>query len=122
MAEMLLAIADRAGLRRLRWILRVSARRAAAKVPIATVKDRPNRRISEEAGRAIEVLGHAIEYLSDEFALECMTRRDPGAVGVHPRVAAIEILIDCNRAVYFDCPEERSFGDWLRSLLGLRIA
>jgi hypothetical protein len=80
------------------------------------------RKTSPEAGRAIEMLGHAIEYLADEFSLECMTRQKEIAAGVHPRVAAIEILKKCNREVYLACPEIPTLGErvesWFR--LGLR--
>jgi len=58
-----------------------------------------NRRISREAGHALEVLGHAIEYLTDEYVLEA---RDLSAED--PRVAAIQLLMSLNRQVYFECP------------------
>lgn len=74
------------------------------------------RLISPEAGRAIEMLGHAIEYLADEFALECRTRGVAQA-GKHGCVQAIELLMEKNREVYFSCPvaptmKERLMG-WL---------
>src|ERR1700743_2631579 len=56
------------------------------------------RLISPEAGRAMEMLGHAIEYLADEHALGCLSRRargerQEGALGgKHPQIAAIEML------------------------------
>ena len=40
----------------------------------AVVRTSRPRRLSPDTGRAIEMLGHAIEYLADEFALDCMDR------------------------------------------------
>jgi len=71
------------------------------------------RRISSEAGHALEKLGHAIEYLTDEFMSEegqSMFRRDG-------RLEAIEILMAANRSVYYDCPEVPSFRERLATLL-----
>ncbi len=79
------------------------------------------RRITPEAGRAIEMLGHAIEYLADEFALECRSR-DFMPAGKHARVAAIELLMARNREVYFSCPTVPTLGERLRSLLRLQSA
>jgi hypothetical protein len=61
---------------------------------------RVRRRISPEAGHALERLGHAIEYLTDEFMNEeglPPFRRDG-------RLEAIEILMAANRSVYSECP------------------
>jgi len=78
----------------------------------------PRRRIvSRDAGRAIEMLGHAIEYLADEFALECMSRQESIAAGMHPRVVAIEILKKCNRVVYLSCPEAPTLSERVRGWL-----
>jgi hypothetical protein len=57
------------------------------------------RRITRESGRALEILGHAIEYLADEYALE---RVPKGPLGnADPRVEAIQVLKSLNREVYF---------------------
>lgn len=80
------------------------------------------RRITPEAGRAIEMLGHAIEYLADEFALECRSREEGVAVGKHPRITAIELLMTRNREIYFSCPIMPTLGERLRSLLHLQRA
>lgn len=58
------------------------------------------RRISPEAGRALEILGHAIEYLTDEFvhAGASFSANDP-------QVKAVQILMEVNRQIYFACPE-----------------
>ncbi|HEY9126350.1 MAG TPA: hypothetical protein VIM62_04445 [Acidobacteriaceae bacterium] len=79
------------------------------------------RRISPEAGRAIEMLGHAIEYLADEFALECRTRGVAQA-RKHGTVVAIELLMEKNREVYFSCPVVPTISERLRSILRLQKA
>jgi hypothetical protein len=80
------------------------------------------RSMTPEAGRAIEMLGHAIEYLADEFALECMDSQVRSAPGVNPRIMAIELLKARNREIYFNCPQVPTVGDRLRSLLKLQRA
>ena len=83
------------------------------------VRVQRRRNVSPEVGRAIEMLGHAIEYLADEFSLECMTRQEPILPGTHPRVIAIEILKTCNRVVYLSCPEAPTLVERLRGWLHL---
>jgi hypothetical protein len=60
------------------------------------------RRTTPEAGFALEVLGHAIEYLADEYA------REAGSLSsIHsqdPRVEAMQLLMAANRQVYYACP------------------
>ena len=60
------------------------------------------RRTTPEAGFALEILGHAIEYLADEYV------HDAGLLpSIHsgdPRVEAIQLLMSANRQVYFACP------------------
>ncbi|MFC5864926.1 hypothetical protein ACFPT7_21640 [Acidicapsa dinghuensis] len=78
-----------------------------------------SRKVSREAGRGLEILGHAIGYLSDEFALECMAGKT-GKNALHSHVAAIDLLKMLNREVYFSCPieitlEERIQG-WISRL------
>ncbi|UWZ82910.1 hypothetical protein [Occallatibacter riparius] len=63
------------------------------------------RRITPQAGHALEKLGHAIEYLTDEFMNEegqPPFRRDG-------RLEAIELLMAANREIYYHCPEVPSF-------------
>ncbi|MFZ0338304.1 MAG: hypothetical protein WAL45_09755 [Terracidiphilus sp.] len=75
------------------------------------------RRISPEAGRALEVLGHAIEYLTDEFIYA------GGSFSAHDgQVEAVQLLMGLNREIYFDCPEVPSFADRFRALVHLRTA
>lgn len=71
------------------------------------------RRISPEAGHALEILGHAIEYLADEFVYE------GGSVHAgEPRLDAIQLLMALNRQVYFACPVVPGLGDRLRNWFG----
>jgi hypothetical protein len=73
------------------------------------------RKISPEAGRALEILGHAIEYLADEYA-HC-----GGALSAHDGcLTAMQLLMKINRQIYFACPEAPSLADRWRALLGLR--
>jgi len=95
------------------------ARRARS---FASVAGRTPRRISPEAGRALEMLGHAIDYLADEFSLECMSRQNRPLHGPHPRVAAIELLMECNWAVYSSCPEILTLAERFRSLFRVQRA
>jgi hypothetical protein len=78
------------------------------------------RRLSPEGGRALEILGHAIEYLADEYAADT---QDKGPLGnADPRVEAIQVLKALNRAVYFSGTEiEPFFRRMLRWLLGTRM-
>ncbi len=70
------------------------------------------RRISPRAGHALEILGHAIEYLTDEFVHE------GGSFSAHNgQMAAIQLLMARNRAIYFSCPEIPSFADQCRTFL-----
>jgi hypothetical protein len=76
--------------------------------------------MSPEQGRAVEMLGHAIDYLCDEFALECLRARVHEIVGMHPQIEAIQMLKERNRQIYLSCPEvptlrERS-QEWRRKL------
>ena len=57
------------------------------------------RLLSPESGRALEILGRAIEYLADEYANDLAHKGPLG--NADPRVAAIQILQGLNRAVYY---------------------
>ena len=70
------------------------------------------RRISPNAGHALEMLGHAIEYLTDELVYE------GGPLTSHKgQLDAVQLLMACNRAVYFSCPETPTFGEQCRTFL-----
>lgn len=85
---------------------------AVTAAPVRAVGARRPRRISPEAGHALEILGHAIEYLSDEYVHSggALTDRDP-------QVQAVQLLMAINRQVYFSCPEIPSLGDRFRAFL-----
>lgn len=70
------------------------------------VRRHHKRRVSAQAGHALEILGHAIEYLADEYVHE------DGSFSSHNgQIEAIQLLMARNRAVYFSCPEIPGFGD-----------
>jgi hypothetical protein len=71
------------------------------------------RRISPEAGRALEILGHAIEYLADEYVNETKNLS-----ATDPQVAAIGLLMSLNRQVYYECPVIPTFSVRIRAFLG----
>ncbi len=82
--------------------------------PEAILRNR-RRRIDPQSGRALEILGHAIEYLADEYAFG----GGPLAAD-HPVVEAMQTLMARNREIYFACPvvptlAERWRGLWRRS-------
>lgn len=68
------------------------------------------RRIPPVSGHALEKLGHAIEYLTDEYIHD-------GCLGGpnNPRVEAIQLLMAANRGVYFECPVIPSLSERIRS-------
>ena len=85
--------------------------------PVAVDSPRPirRRRIDFEAGRALEVLGHAIEYLADEFvhAGTSLSQNDA-------RLHAIQILMAANREIYFSCPEAPSLRERICAIFHVR--
>ena len=78
-----------------------------------------NRRriINERSGRALEILGHAIEYLADEFVQEAAQLSS-----ADPRVEAIQILMALNRKIYFECPVKPTLAEHLRALLWFKAS
>jgi hypothetical protein len=75
---------------------------------------------SPESGRALEILGHAIEYLSDEYANDLASKGPLGSAD--PRVAAIQTLKGLNRAVYYSGTEvQPAFSRMRRWLQDSRI-
>lgn len=81
------------------------------------VQTNRRRRITPAAGHALEILGHAIEYLTDEFVHE-----GAGLTAGSSQLEAVQLLMALNRQVYFDCPEVPTFAERLRSALHLRAA
>jgi hypothetical protein len=65
--------------------------------------------ISPRAGHALEMLAHAIEYLTDEYV------HDAKRISVDdPQVQAIQLLMALNRQIYFECPLVPTFGARIR--------
>jgi hypothetical protein len=80
----------------------------------ASARVQRQRRISPESGRALEILGHAIDYLSDEHIYR------GGQFSLSdPRVQAVLMLIERNREIYLACPEVPSLGERFRRWLGI---
>ena len=73
------------------------------------------RRIDYQSGRALEILGHAIEYLTDEFV-------QGGALlsADRSQLEAVQLLMSVNRQIYFQCPEVPTLGERLAALIGIR--
>lgn len=83
---------------------------SAPVVTDSAVRGRRARRISPEAGHALEILGHAIEYLTDEYV------HQGGLFSAHDGdVEAIQLLMARNREIYFACPEAPTIGDRIRA-------
>jgi hypothetical protein len=61
------------------------------------------RQLSPVDGRALELLGHAIEYLADEYSMDVESKGPLGSAD--PRIEAIKILKGLNRAVYYSGAE-----------------
>jgi len=79
--------------------------------PAEQSRNAVRRRITPEAGRGLEILGHALEYLTDEFVHDgCRFAEDRG------KLQAIQLLASLNRQIYFACAAEPSFRERMESL------
>jgi hypothetical protein len=85
--------------------------------PVDRIQPHRRRIITPQAGRALEVLGHAIEYLTDEFVHE-----GGGLAANNAQLEAVQLLMAFNRQVYFECPEAPTFAERCRSLLRIHAA
>jgi hypothetical protein len=87
-----------------------------ATVPVASTAGARSkrRRITPQAGRALEILGHAIEYLTDEFMHEGLAFSS-----INDQLEAVQLLMAINRQVYFECPEVPTFAERCRVWLHL---
>lgn len=84
-------------------LIEVSIRaRAVAMQAAAGDSDRP-RSITFKASRALEILGHAIEYLSDQYFYDESILPKDNAV-----LEAVQLLMVRNHDVYFGCPPVRT--------------
>jgi hypothetical protein len=86
----------------------------------AQATSRP-RRFSPQDGRALEILGHAIDYLADEYTLDCRSRID-AAFGKPAQVEAIEMLMARSREIYFCGEPAPTLAERLRNWLGFARA
>ena len=103
--------------------VRIGSSASMGKLPLfATAQPRGSgrsparrRRISPAAGRAIEILGHAIEYLTDEFV------HAGGFPAAHdPQIEAVQLLMALNREIYLACPELPSLASRFCARMRLR--
>jgi hypothetical protein len=72
------------------------------------------RRIDPKSGRALEMLGHAIEYLADEYV-----RAGGSLCAQNSQLEAVQLLMAANRVIYFACPQVESLSERLRRWLRL---
>lgn len=82
---------------------------------VTSLRSGRRRHIDPASGRALEILGHAIEYLSDE-----LVHHGALITANNPEVEAVQLLMSLNRQIYFACPEVASFADRCRSILRRR--
>jgi hypothetical protein len=82
-----------------------------------TVTVNRRRRITPQAGHALEILGHAIEYLTDEFVHD-----NAGLTPGNGRLEAVQLLMAVNRQVYYECPIVPTVAERLRAAFHLRAA
>lgn len=69
------------------------------------------RRITPEAGRGLEKLGHAAEYLADEFVHDgCRFAED------RAMLHAIDLLASLKRQIYFSCGIEPTLRERVQGL------
>jgi hypothetical protein len=87
----------------------------APAVSTTCVRANRRRRITPQAGRALDLLAHAIEYLTDEFVHQGLAYSSKDA-----QLEAVQMLMALNRQVYFECPEVPTFGERCRALLHRR--
>ncbi len=85
---------------------------SAQALPAASVRSNHRRRITPQAGHALEILAHAIEYLTDEFVQQGLAYSSK-----NEQLQAVQLLMALNRQIYFECPEIPTFGQRCRALL-----
>jgi hypothetical protein len=90
---------------------------SAPAVSTDRVRSKRRRHITPQAGRALELLGHAIEYLTDEFV-----HQGARFSAKNEQLEAVRMLMALNRQIYFECPEVPTFGERCRALLHLHSA
>ena len=89
-----------------------------AALPVAALQTQVvHRRIAPQAGRALEKLGHAIEYLTDEYV-----HSGAPLAASDPRLDAVQMLMAINREIYFSCPAVPGPVERIRAWLRMRGA
>jgi len=71
-----------------------------------------NRRISQQTGWALDVLGHAIDYLATD-----LVDHNPSYSADDAQLEAVQLLISLKRQVYLECPETHSMGERFREIM-----
>ena len=94
-----------------------SVRIPAQVATMAGLQPKRRRRITPQAGHALEILGHAIEYLTDEFV-----HRGGEMRAGNSQLEAVQMLMARNREIYYECPVMVTVGDRLRAMLHLKAA
>jgi hypothetical protein len=84
----------------------------AQSIPVTGIRTNRRRKLSPQAGHALEKLGHAIEYLTDEY-----THQGGQMLATDAPMQAVQLLMSLNRQVYMECPIVPSFGERCRSLV-----
>jgi len=72
------------------------------------------RRMTPQSARALQKLGHAIEYLTDEF----VSSGQSYALN-NDLLEAVRLLMALNRQVFLECPELPTWNERLRAALRL---
>ena len=86
--------------------------RSVTALPVRNTANK-RRRITPQAGKALSILGHAIEYLTDEFV-----HNGGGSLTVrNPQIEAVQILMALNREIYFNCEEIPTLSERISSLM-----
>lgn len=86
-----------------------------ARAASVSPSEQRKRRIDRESGRALEILGHAIDYLTDEMIYsgsELATRRG--------EILAVQLLMARNRQIYLACPVVPTLRERLQAWLHLQ--
>lgn len=83
-----------------------AVRAAVHTMPASVVGRSVRRRITPEAGVSLGILGHAIEYLADEYVHHVgrLPIMEFASACSDPQVEAMKILMAANRQVYLGCP------------------
>jgi hypothetical protein len=84
-------------------------------VPTASVRSNRRRRITPQAGQALDILAHAVEYLTDEFIHQGLAYSSRAE-----QLEAVEILMALNRKIYLECPEIPTFTERCRAFFSRR--